>query len=154
MPEWVLRADSVVGLAAALGLSGEVLTDTVARWNERVDAGHDDDFLRGDSAFDGWCGDRAHYPGTAATLGRIDYGPYYAAPLFSSTLGTKGGPVTTVDCAVLDVDDRVIPGLWAVGNAMAAPTGMVYGGAGGTLGPALVFGYRGGRAAAGKQAAS
>ena len=31
---------------------------------------------------------------------------------------------------------------------MAAPTGMVYGGAGGTLGPALVFGYRAGRAAA------
>jgi 3-oxosteroid 1-dehydrogenase len=42
----------------------------------------------------------------------------------------------------------VIPGLYAAGNAMAAPTGMVYGGAGGTLGPALVFGYRAGRATA------
>ncbi|MER6975823.1 FAD-binding protein [Streptomyces carpinensis] len=64
-------------------------------------------------------------------------------------LGTKGGPRTTVDCEVLDVDDAVIPGLWAVGNAMAAPTGMVYGGAGGTLGPAIVFGYRCGLSAAG-----
>jgi hypothetical protein len=31
---------------------------------------------------------------------------------------------------------------------MAGPTGMVYGGAGGTLGPAIVFGYRAGRRAA------
>ena len=68
--------------------------------------------------------------------------------LIGSALGTKGGPLTTVDGEVLDVDGDVIPGLYAAGNAMAAPTGMVYGGAGGTLGPALVFGYRAGRAAA------
>ena len=66
----------------------------------------------------------------------------------SSCLGTKGGPRTTADGAVLDVDGNVIPGLYAAGNAMAAPTGMIYGGAGGTLGPALVFGFRAGRAAA------
>ena len=50
----------------------------------------------------------------------------------------------TRDGAVLDVDGAVVPGLYAAGNAMAGPTGMVYGGAGGTLGPALVFGYRAG----------
>ncbi|MFW0783486.1 FAD-dependent oxidoreductase [Gordonia sp. CPCC 206044] len=148
MPDWIVRADSVAELAAALVLPRDALVETVARWNQQVDRGHDDDFLRGDSAFDGWCGDRDHYPGPMATLGRVDSGPYYAAPLHSSTLGTKGGPMTTADCEVLDVDGAVIPGLWAVGNAMAAPTGMVYGGAGGTLGPALVFGYRGGRSAA------
>ena len=150
MPQWITRADSVADLAAELGLPPSELTATVDRWNELVDKGHDDDFSRGDSAYDGWCGDRSHYPGVLSTLGRIDSGPFYAAPLHSSTLGTKGGPRTTVDCEVLDVDGDVIPGLWAVGNAMAAPTGMVYGGAGGTLGPALVFGYRGGRSAAGR----
>ncbi len=46
------------------------------------------------------------------------------------------------------MDDRVIPGLYAAGNAMAGATGMVYGGAGGTIGPTLVFGYRSGRHAA------
>jgi hypothetical protein len=46
---------------------------------------------------------------------------------------------------VLDVDGNVIEGLYAAGNAMASPMGMTYGGAGGTLGPAMVFGYLAGR---------
>ena len=46
---------------------------------------------------------------------------------------------------MLDVDGDVIPGLYAAGNAMSSPLGMTYGGAGGTLGPAMVFGYLAGR---------
>jgi predicted oxidoreductase len=68
--------------------------------------------------------------------------------IVGSCLGTSGGPRTTVDGAVIGADGTVIGGLFAAGNAMASPTGMVYGGAGGTIGPALVFGYRAGRAAA------
>ena len=41
-----------------------------------------------------------------------------------------------------------LPGLYAVGNAAASPFGLAYPGAGATLGPALVFGFRAGRAAA------
>jgi 3-oxosteroid 1-dehydrogenase len=55
---------------------------------------------------------------------------------------------------VLDVDGNVIPGLYAAGNAMASPLGMTYGGAGGTLGPAMVFGYLAGRDIAGSVSAS
>jgi hypothetical protein len=43
---------------------------------------------------------------------------------------------------VLDVDGDPIDGLYAAGNTMAGPTGMAYGGAGGTIGPALVWGHR------------
>lgn len=149
VPGWLTCAATLEELAHKLGVPAGNLVATGDRWNELCSKGHDDDFGRGDSVFDGWCGDRRHFPGPMATLGPLDRGPFYAAPLHSSTLGTKGGPRTTVDCEVLDVWGNVIDGLWAVGNAMAAPTGMVYGGAGGTLGPAMVFGYRCGRSAAG-----
>ena len=68
-------------------------------------------------------------------------GPFHAVRLHSGCLGTKGGPATDPDARVLDHDGVVIRGLYAAGNAMACPTGMVYGGAGGTLGPAITFGY-------------
>ncbi|NPC96058.1 FAD-dependent oxidoreductase [Nocardioides sp. zg-DK7169] len=148
MPGWMTRADTVAELAEAIGVPVGELTATVRRWNELCAQGRDDDHGRGSSAYDGWCGDRRHYPGTAATLGPLDRAPFYAASVHASSLGTKGGPLTTPDCEVLDVDGDPIPGLYAVGNAMAAPTGMVYGGAGGTLGPAMVFGYRCGKAVA------
>ncbi|MBM7516503.1 FAD-dependent oxidoreductase [Nocardioides nitrophenolicus] len=147
VPDFVERADTLAELAVTIGVPPDALEATVRRWNDQVGEGRDSDFGRGDSAYDGWCGDRSRYPGRAATLGALDEAPYYAVPLVSSTLGTKGGPRTDVDGRVLDVDGAVIPGLFAAGNVMAAPTGMVYGGAGGTLGPAMVFGYRAGRAA-------
>ena len=65
--------------------------------------------------------------------------------MFSGALGTKGGPQTDTRARVLDVDGDVIPGLYAAGNAMSSPLGMTYGGAGGTLGPAMVFGFLAGR---------
>jgi 3-oxosteroid 1-dehydrogenase len=148
MPSWVTRAATPAGLAALIGIDAAVLNQTLARWNRQVDAGHDDDFGRGDSAYDWWCGDRTTAPGPGATLGRLDQAPFYAVEVVASSLGTKGGPHTTVDGEVLHVDGNVVRGLYAAGNVMAGPTGMVYGGAGGTLGPAVVFGHRAGRHAA------
>jgi succinate dehydrogenase/fumarate reductase flavoprotein subunit len=64
-------------------------------------------------------------------------------------LGTNGGPKTNKYGQVLSVRGDKIPGLYAVGNAMAGATGSVYAGAGGTLGPALTFGYIAGMHCAG-----
>lgn len=147
-PEWVVRADTLADLARQIDVPADTLESTVAHWNEDVRRGHDSEYHRGESVYDGFVGDKNRYPGVESTLGPVAWAPFHAVQIHSSTLGTKGGPRTDADGAVLDVDDRVIPGLFAAGNVMAAPTGMVYGGAGGTLGPALVFGYRSGRAAA------
>lgn len=148
MPAWVPSSPTLEGLAETIGADAAGLHASVERWNHQVVAGEDTDFGRGNSAYDGFNGDITQYPGKASTLGVIDAPPYYALALESSTLGTKGGPRTNRDGAVLNVDGHVIAGLYAAGNAMAGPTGMVYGGAGGTLGPAIVFGYNAGRHAA------
>ena len=148
MPEWVPSAPTLAALAAKVGIDGAALEATVARWNSHAAAGQDPDFGRGNSSYDGFNGDITKYPAKSSTIGPIGEAPFYALQLESSTLGTKGGPRTNRDGAVLNVDDQVIDGLYAAGNAMAGPTGMVYGGAGGTLGPAIVFGYNAGRHAA------
>ena len=146
-PTWAMKAASLTELAAKIGLPAGSLEATVARWNDQVAQGRDAEFGRGESAYDGWSGDQSRYPGVGATLGPIEHGPFFAVEIVGSCLGTNGGPRTTVDGEVLAADGAVIPGLFAAGNAMASPTGMIYGGAGGTLGPALVFGYRAGRKA-------
>ena len=110
---------------------------------------HDPDFGRGASAFDRWWGDPYLKGKPEATLGALDRGPYYAVEIHSGCLGTKGGPQVDRDGRVLGVDGAPITGLYAAGNAMGSVFGMTYGGAGGTLGPAMVFGYLAGRHASG-----
>jgi 3-oxosteroid 1-dehydrogenase len=146
-PAWMTQAGSLSALAAAIGVPADALTQTVTRWNANVEAGHDPDFHRGRSAYDLWSGDAAARPRVQATLGPIDEPPYYAVQVRSGTLGTSGGPRTDLQGRVLDTRGQVIAGLFAAGNVAAAPTGMAYGGAGGTLGPIITFAYRAGMAA-------
>lgn len=149
VPEWVVRADSIAALAEALGLPPADLEATVHRFNEHARAGVDPDFGRGASAFDRFPGGRSTGDPRSpySTLGAVETAPYYAVEVQCSLLGTKGGPRTDTRGRVLDVDGAPIGGLYAAGNAMASPTGMVYGGAGATLAVACVFGMYAGRAA-------
>ena len=146
-PAWMTRADSLDGLAAAIGVPADVLTATITRWNSNVESGDDPDFHRGRSAYDLWSGDAAARGTVDSTLGPINKPPYYAIEVRSGTLGTSGGPRTDLHGRVLDTRGKVIPRLFAAGNVAAAPTGMVYGGAGGTLGPIITFACRAGTAA-------
>jgi succinate dehydrogenase/fumarate reductase flavoprotein subunit len=147
MPEWVMRADTLEGLAGQIGLGPAALVETVARFNVHADAGHDPDFGRGTSPYDHFYGDRSR-EGTAVTLGAIREAPFYAVEISSGLLGTNGGPRTDGQARILGHDGAPIPGLLGAGNAIACPTGGIYAGAGGTLGPALTFGYIAGRTAA------
>jgi len=147
MPDWVRRADTIEGLAEQIGLDAAALVETVARFNAHADAGHDPDFGRGTSAYDHFYGDRSR-SGTAVTLGAIREASFYAVEIHSGLLGTNGGPRTDGQGRILGHDGTAIPGLFGAGNAIACPTGGIYAGAGGTLGPALTFGYLAGRTAA------
>ena len=148
VPAWLTSAPSIAELAAAIGIPGDALADTIKRFNACAADGHDPDFGRGQSAHDTWWGDPTLTGEVAATLGPLDTPPFYAVRVHSGALGTKGGPRTDGNGQVLDVDGVPIDGLYAAGNVMASVMGMTYGGGGGTLGPAMVFGYLGGRHAA------
>ena len=147
VPDWVTRADTLVELARTLGIPADGLVQTVARFNSHCEAGRDPDFERGTSAYDHFYGDRSR-EGTAVTLGKIERGPFYAVEIRMGLLGTNGGARTDGKARILGHDGEPIAGLYGAGNAIACPTGGIYAGAGGTLGPALTFGYIAGRSAA------
>ena len=146
-PDWFSPSADLAELGAKTGIDADGLAHTLAAWNDNVAHEVDPEFGRGSSAYDGYWGDDKASTTAGKTLGPIDTAPYYAVPVSVGAMGTKGGPRTDRDGRVLHVNGSVIPGLFAAGNAMAGATGKAYGGAGGTLGPAMVFGYRAGLAA-------
>jgi hypothetical protein len=142
VPGWFNRSSDLRELAMKAGIDADGLRDTVRNWNRATADGHDPDFHRGVSAYDGWWGDTTKETYAERTLGPLTDPPFYAVQVDLGCTGTKGGPVTNEHAQVLDFDHAPIVGLYAAGNTMAAPTGMGYGGAGGTIGPALVWGHR------------
>jgi 3-oxosteroid 1-dehydrogenase len=135
----VVRADDLAGLAAAAGVDADGLVKTVTRFNEFAAAGRDEDFGRGDSAYDRYYGDPRCRPNP--NLARLARPPFYAARIVPGDLGTKGGLCTDEHARVLRADGTPIEGLFAAGNASAAVMGHSYAGAGATIGPAMTFGY-------------
>ncbi len=146
-PDWMLSAPDLASLARLMGVPAGALGATVARFNAAAITGDDPDFGRGRSPYDRFYGDRSK-AGALATLGPLLTAPFHAVPLHMGVLGTNGGARTDDHGRVLGHDGAVIPGLYAAGNVMAAPTGSIYAGAGGTLGPALTYGWLAGRDAA------
>jgi len=148
-PAWAKKADTIEELAELIGLDPATLRATIDRFNADVRKGHDDEFQRGDATFDNHWGDQSFEP-PYCTLGLIEQPPYYAAEMEAGVLGTSGGPRANGDAQVLDWNNNPIEGLYVCSNTMAAATAGVYGGAGGTLGPGMTFGFIAGRHAAQK----
>jgi succinate dehydrogenase/fumarate reductase flavoprotein subunit len=166
-PAHIITADSWPALAAAIQERLDSLSDrigefkldaafvdtlqgTVATFNRYAETGVDLDFHRGEPPID----KHFHTPGANNDKPNpwmypiADTGPYNCIILTSGTLDTKGGPVTNANAQVLDLNDQPIAGLYAAGNCAASPSGQAYWGAGGTLGPAVTFGYIAGEHAA------
>jgi succinate dehydrogenase/fumarate reductase flavoprotein subunit len=125
-------------LATKIDVPPDQLRQTAERFNEFARNGHDDDFNRGDSAYDNYYGDPTLPNPNLHPLGA---GPYYAFQIILGDLGTSGGLRTDEHARVLRADDSVIGRLYATGNVTAAVMGRSYAGAGATIGPAMTFGY-------------
>jgi len=144
-PDWLTRADDLGALARAIGVPPATFADTVARFNASAVSGEDPDFGRGALSYDRWIGDHeAAHP----TLAPLAEAPFYALPVHLGCMGTKGGPGTDDRGRVRSHAGRVVEGLYAAGNVAAGPFGSATPAGGATLGPALVFGFRAGEAAA------
>lgn len=139
----MVKAGTLPQLASRIGVDRTALVATVNRFNRLCRSGVDQDFGRGNSAYDRYYGDPLIRPNP--NLGPIEKGPFTAVKVVPGDLGTKGGVVTDESARVLREDGSVIAGLYAAGNASAAVMGRTYPGAGATLGPAAVFGYIAGR---------
>ncbi len=155
----------------AFGLASDFesgLRTTLETFNGYARTGTDLDFHRGESSIDEWwhafC--LSFHGGTPVTKDCISanvdengtpypnvtmrplQAPYYAVILSSGLQDTKGGPAIDELGRVLDVNEVPVAGLYGAGNCIASPAGAGYWGAGGTLGPATVFGHIAGRHAA------
>lgn len=147
VPEWMFKSDTIRGIAEHFNIDADALEETVEGFNENAKNLVDPEFHRGESAFDtNWAGMdfSGQYPltGPAACLGPVEEGPFYVLEIWPGDIGTCGGPRVNANAQVINPFGDVIKGLYAAGNAsgIGAP-GASYTGAGGTIGPAMVFGY-------------
>lgn len=136
---YLRKADSIEQLAGLLNIDAATLRATVDRFNGFVRQNRDDDFQRGERAYDRWLGDALHKP--SPTLGSIERGPFYAVPVVPGDVGTYGGVVTDEHARVLREDGSVIAGLYATGVSTASVMGRSYPGAGSSVGPSFTWGY-------------
>jgi len=136
---YIFRGDTVGELARRIDVDPVKLEDVTRRMTEYARKGEDPEFGRGSTIYDKTFGDPTCKPNPA--LGAIREAPFYAVQIHLGDLGTKGGLKADRQARVIDTGGTPIAGLYAAGNAAGSPFGLNYPGAGGTIGPAMVFGY-------------
>ena len=136
---FVAKANSIRELAEQVGIDPQGLETTISKMNHYAETGTDEDFHRGESAYDRYYADPNIKPNPC--LATIDEGPFYAMRIEAGDFGTLGGLDTDVHGRVKLEAGGVLEGLFAVGNCSAAilPT---YPGPGATLGPAMTMAYQ------------
>jgi len=92
------KADTIEELATAMGIDPQTLKDTVDKYNGYVESGKDLDFDRQDLTY------------------KIMNPPFYAIKTGVLTPVSSGGPASNVRQQALDVNDKVIPGLYLAGE--------------------------------------
>ncbi|KAG4420338.1 hypothetical protein IFR04_006544 [Cadophora malorum] len=121
----ITKAATLPELADKIEIDAENLVSTVRRFNAMASIGKDEDFNRRDHVYDRYFGDASCKPN----------------PNLPGDLGTKGSLVTDESARVFKDDGTPFQGLYAAGNNSASVMGRTYPGAGGTLGPAMIFAF-------------
>jgi fumarate reductase flavoprotein subunit len=95
----IFVADTIEELANKMGIDRAVFKKTVEEYNRFCEKGHDDQFAK-DPEY----------------LRPVKTPKFYAFKCYMNFLGTLGGIKINEKTEVLDRNDKVIPGLYAVGN--------------------------------------
>lgn len=119
---WVTSAPTLTELGEQLGIDGEQLEKTAARFSEYARRGEDPDYGRGTVTYvNKFAGDPEHTP--SPVLGEIGKAPFHGLRLkFVGTgIGTSGVHIDG-DGHVLDEAGAPLPGLYAAGSVAALTT--------------------------------
>ena len=126
---WIVRDETLAGLARKLGMDTAELQYTVDKWNTGVRTGRDTLYGR-------------ELPDDLNTA-LIETGPYYAMELHPCLLNTQGGPKRNEKAEVTDPFGVPIPRLFSAGE-LGSLWGLIYQG-GGNISECLAFGRIAGR---------
>lgn len=130
--DFVYKADTLKELGEMIGINADQFVKTVEEYNLYAKDGEDPLFHRGEWGTAGM---------PAFDLQTLETPPYYAVAINAGCCGTIGGPKLNGNAQVMHVTGEPIEGLYAMGNcAGVGGPGPSYGGEGGTIGPAFVFG--------------
>lgn len=94
----IKKANTIEELGRLAGVDARNLKDTINRWNGCVTAGKDEEFGRQDLVY------------------KIENPPFYAIKIGVMVVFTGCGPAVNVQQQVLDVNGKVIPGLYVAGE--------------------------------------
>lgn len=95
----LVHANSLVGLADALGLPPDAFVASIEQWNQACAEGNDAAFCR-----------------TGASMMPVAEAPFYGAPVWPVVSNTQGGPVHDECQRILDAFGAPIPGLFVSGE--------------------------------------
>lgn len=130
----LLTAETLPGLAEAIGVPADALVQTIDEYNEIANGLRPDPF------------GRTHLTHQYGELARIERAPFYAYPSTSAIVATYAGVSIDPRAQVLDVFGEPVAGLFAVGEMTGGFHGAAYM-TGTSLGKAVVFGRIAGEAA-------
>jgi succinate dehydrogenase/fumarate reductase flavoprotein subunit len=136
---YVVTANTLDDLAGRLHVQAGVLSATVARHNRFAETGKDEEFGKGEDAYQRNLGDPAHGPNPC--IGPIAKPPLYALGIHPGDIGASAGLACDASARVRDTNGAPIDGLYACGNDMESIMAGRYPGPGITLGPAMTFGF-------------